>query len=215
MAGLQADRLRRLEALLLVLDNCEHLLDACAVLADALLREAPAADPCHQPAAARRRRRDRRPVGPLSVPDAEGRLTPERIAQSEAVALLVERAREAGAAFEVTPDNQAAVVELARRLDGMPLAIELAAVRLRTLGLDQLVERLNDRFHLLVGGSRTAPPRHQTLEATIAWSHDLLDADDRAVLRRLSVFAGSFSLEAAERSARPAQSAPPAGRSTS
>ena len=88
--------------------------------------------------------------------------------------MLVERAREAGAAFEVTADNQAAVVELARRLDGIPLAIELAAVRLRTLGLDQLVERLNDRFHLLVGGSRTAPLRHQTLEATIAWSHDLL-----------------------------------------
>ena len=98
----------------------------------------------------------------------------------------------------MTPDNQAAVVELARRLDGIPLAIELAAVRLRMLGLDQLVERLNDRFHLLVGGSRTAPPRHQTLEATIAWSHDLLGPDERAVLRRLSVFAGSFSLEAAE-----------------
>ena len=112
--------------------------------------------------------------------------------------MLIERAREAGAAFEVTPDNQAAVVELARRLDGIPLAIELAAVRLRMLGLDQLVERLNDRFHLLVGGSRTAPPRHQTLEATIAWSHDLLGPDERAVLRRLSVFAGSFSLEAAE-----------------
>ena len=113
--------------------------------------------------------------------------------------MLVERAREAGAPFEVTPDNQAAVVELARRLDGIPLAIELASVRLRTLGLEQLVERLNDRFHLLVGGSRTAPLRHQTLEATIAWSHDLLGPDDRAVLRRLSVFAGSFSLEAAEK----------------
>ena len=125
-------------------------------------------------------------------------MTPDRIARSEAVALLVERAREAGAAFEVTPDNQAAVLELARRLDGIPLAIELAAVRLRTLGLDQIVERLNDRFHLLVGGSKTSPPRHQTLEATIAWSHDLLAKDEQAVLRRLSVFAGSFSLEAAE-----------------
>ena len=186
--------------LLLVLDNCEHLIDACAVLADVVLREAPSL---------RILATSRQPlgvagetvvqVGPLSVPDADGRMAPNRIGQSEAIALLVERAREAGAAFEVTPDNRAAVVELARRLDGIPLAIELAAVRLRTLGLDQLVERLNDRFHLLVGGSRTAPLRHQSLEATIAWSHDLLGPDDRAVLRRLAVFAGSFSLEAAEK----------------
>ena len=184
--------------LLLVLDNCEHLLDACAVLADAILREAPSV---------RILATSRQPlgiagetvvqVGPLSVPDDEGQLA-DRVAQSEAVALLVERAREAGAAFEVTPDNRAAVVELARRLDGIPLAIELAAVRLRTLGLDQVVERLNDRFHLLVGGSRTASPRQQTLLATIAWSHDLLGQDEQAVLRRLSVFAGSFSLEACE-----------------
>ena len=185
--------------LLLVLDNCEHLIDACALLADALLREAPSLRilaTSRQPLAVAGETVIQ--VGPLSVPDADGRTTPDRIAQSEAIALLIERAREAGAAFEVTPDNQAAVVELARRLDGIPLAIELAAVRLRMLGLDQLVERLNDRFHLLVGGSRTAPPRHQTLEATIAWSHDLLGPDERAVLRRLSVFAGSFSLEAAE-----------------
>ena len=185
--------------LLLVLDNCEHLIDACAVLSDAILREAPGL---------RILATSRQPlgvagetviqVGPLSVPEDEGQLAPERIAQSEAIALLVERAREAGAAFEVTAGNQAAVVELARRLDGIPLAIELASVRLRTLGLDQLVERLNDRFHLLVGGSRTAPLRHQTLEATIAWSHDLLGPDERALLRCLSVFAGSFSLEAAE-----------------
>ena len=185
--------------LLLVLDNCEHLLDACAVLADAVLREAPSV---------RILATSRQPlgiagetvvqVGPLSVPDDEEQLAPDRVAQSEAVALLVERSREAGAAFEVTPDNRAAVVELARRLDGIPLAIELAAVRLRTLGLDQVVERLNDRFHLLVGGSRTASLRQQTLEATIAWSHDLLGQDEQAVLRRLSVFAGSFSLEAGE-----------------
>ena len=186
--------------LLLILDNCEHLIDACAVLADAILREAPwlrilatssqalgvAGETVIQ-------------VGPLSVPEHEGELAPDRIAQSEAVALLVERAREAGAAFEVTADNRAAVVELARRLDGIPLAIELASVRLRTLGLEQLVERLNDRFQLLVGSSRTAPLRHQTLEATIAWSHALLGPDERAVLRRLSVFAGSFGLEAAEK----------------
>ncbi len=185
--------------LLLVLDNCEHLIDACAVLSDAILREAPGL---------RILATSRQPlgvagetviqVGPLSVPEDEGQLAPDWIAQWEAIALLVERAREAGAAFEVTAGNRAAVVELARRLDGIPLAIELASVRLRTLGLDQLVERLNDRLHLLVGGSRTAPLRHQTLEATIAWSHDLLGPDERALLRCLSVFAGSFSLEAAE-----------------
>ena len=185
--------------LLLVLDNCEHLLDACAVLADAVLREAPSLRilaTSRQPLGLAGETVI--PVGPLSVPDDDGEVTPERIAQSEAVALLVERAREAGTAFEVTPDNQAAVLELARRLDGIPLAIELAAVRLRTLGLDQIVERLNDRFHLLVGRSKTSAPRHQTLEATIAWSHDLLAKDEQAVLRRLSVFVGSFSLEAAE-----------------
>jgi predicted ATPase/DNA-binding CsgD family transcriptional regulator len=185
--------------LLLVLDNCEHLLDACAVLADTLLREA---------RGLRILATSRQPLGvagervvqvaPLSVPDAHRRMAPERLAQSEAVALLIERAGEAGLSLELTPDNQAAVVELTRRLDGIPLAIELAAVRLRSLGLEQLVERLNDRFRLLVGGSRTAPPRHQTLEATIAWSHDLLGDDEQTVLRRLSVFSGTFSLDAAE-----------------
>jgi predicted ATPase/DNA-binding CsgD family transcriptional regulator len=185
--------------LLLVLDNCEHLLDACAVLADTLLREA---------GELRILATSRQPLGiagervvqvaPLSVPDAAGAMAPGTIAQSEAVALLLERASEAGAALELSDDNQVVVVELTRHLDGIPLAIELAAVRLRTLGLEQVVERLNDRFHLLVGGSRTAPARHQTLEATIAWSHDLLDEDEQAVLRRLSVFSGSFSLEAVE-----------------
>ena len=196
--------------LMLVLDNCEHLIDACAVLADAVLREA---------GDVRILATSRQPLGiagetviqvdPLSVPVDSGHLTPELVAQTDAVALLVERATEAGAAFQVTPENRAAVVDLARRLDGIPLAIELAAVRLRTLGLDQLVERLDDRFHLLVGGSRTAPLRHQTLEATITWSHDLLGAYDRALLRRLSVFAGSFSLEAVERVGRAGGDAPP------
>ena len=195
--------------LLLVLDNCEHLLDACAVLADAVLREAPSLRilaTSTQALGVTGETVVR--VGPLSVPEPDGRTAPDRIAQAEAVALLVERAREAGAPFEVTLDNQAAVVELARRLDGIPLAIELASVRLRTLGLEQLVERLNDRFLLLVGGSRTAPLRQQTLEATIAWSHDLLGPDDRAVLRRLSVFAGSFSLEAAEEVGKAGTGAP-------
>jgi predicted ATPase/DNA-binding CsgD family transcriptional regulator len=182
--------------LLIVLDNCEHLLDACAVLVDAVLREAPwvrILATSGQPLGVAGETVIH--VGPLSVPDDDG---PMALARSEAVSLLVGRAREAGAAFELTPQNAAVVVELVRRLDGIPLAIELASVRLRTLGLDQMVERLDDRFKLLVGGSRTSPRRHQTLEATIAWSHDLLNESERAVLRRMSVLAGSFSLEAAE-----------------
>lgn len=185
--------------MVLLLDNCEHLLDACAVLADALLREA---------GELRILATSRQPLGiagervvhvpPLSLPDPTAAMTPETISHSEAVALLLERAGEAGAALDLTTGNQAAVVELTRQLDGIPLAIELAAVRLRSLGLEEVVERLSDRFHLLVGGSRTAPARHQTLEATIAWSHDLLGPEEQAVLRRLSVFSGTFSLEAAE-----------------
>ena len=185
--------------LLLVLDNCEHLVDACAVLADSLLREAPEL---------RILATSRQPLGvageqvlqvdPLALPESEGPMVPARTAQTEAISLLVERAGAAGANLRVTEANVADVVELARRLDGIPLAIELAAVRLRTIGVRQLVERLNDRFHLLVGGSATAPARQQTLEATIAWSHDLLGSDERAVLRRLSVFPASFTLEAAE-----------------
>jgi DNA-binding CsgD family transcriptional regulator len=126
-------------------------------------------------------------------------MVPERAAQSEAVALLVERADAAGADLRLTQDNVGDVVELARRLDGIPLAIELAAVRLRTLGLEQMVGRLSDPFRLLVGGSAAAPARQQTLEATIAWSHDLLGSEERMVLRRLSVFPASFTLDAAER----------------
>jgi predicted ATPase/DNA-binding CsgD family transcriptional regulator len=185
--------------LMIVLDNCEHLIDACAVLVDAVLREA--ADvrilaTSRQALAVRGEAVIQ--VGPLSLPGDDAAMTPDRIAQSEAVALLLQRAREAGATLEVTATNRAHVIELVHRLDGIPLAIELAAVRLRSLGLEQLVDRLNDRFALLVGGSRTAPRRQQTLEATIAWSYDLLNEEDRAVLRRLSVLAGSFSLEAAE-----------------
>jgi predicted ATPase/DNA-binding CsgD family transcriptional regulator len=185
--------------LLIVLDNCEHLLDACAVLADALLAEAPEL---------RILATSRQPLGiagervvavdPLSLPGAGEPPELARIAQSEAVALLTQRAAQASGSFALTDANVADVVELTRSLDGMPLAIELAAVRLRSLDLHQLVERLGDRFRLLVGGSTTAPARQRTLEATITWSHDLLDPQDRTMLRRLAVFPGSFTLDAAE-----------------
>lgn len=186
--------------LLLVLDNCEHLIDACAVLADSLLREAPKLRmlaTSRQPLGIAGERVV--PIAPLSLPDTDRPVDPERAAQSEAVALLIERAGAAGADLRLTAENVAGVVELVHRLDGIPLAIELAAVRLRTLDLEQLVARLNDRFRLLVGGSAAAPARQRTLEATIDWSHDLLGSDEKTVLRRLSVFPGSFTLDAAER----------------
>ena len=195
--------------LLLILDNCEHLLDACAVLTDSMLREAPDL---------RVLATSRQPLGisgeqvvhvdPLIVPEAGTPLILARTAQAEAVALLMDRADGAGANLVLTDANVGDVVELVRRLDGIPLAIELAAVRLRTLSPRQLTERLNDRFRVLTGGSKAAPPRHQTLEATLSWSHDLLGPDERTVLRRLAVFPASFMLQAAERVCGSEPSAP-------
>ncbi len=188
------------KTLLLVLDNCEHLIDGCGVLTAALLRDC---------ANLRVLATSRQPLGiagerivavePLSLPEADPHIRPERAALSEAVALLLERAGAAGADLELSERNVRAVVELVRHLDGIPLAVELAAVRLRSIGLDQLVERMDDRFHLLTGGSPAGPARQRTLKATIAWSHDLLEEEERVVLRRLSVFPASFTLDAAER----------------
>jgi DNA-binding NarL/FixJ family response regulator len=118
--------------------------------------------------------------------------------QNEAVTLFVERAAAASGTFELTTSNQAAVVALCRRLDGLPLAIELAAVRTRVLSPEQILDRLTDRFGLLTGGSRAALPRHQTLRTTIEWSHDLLSPRERSLLRRLCVFVGRFTLEDVE-----------------
>ena len=112
--------------------------------------------------------------------------------------LFTERAAAASGAFELTASNQAAVADLCRRLDGLPLAIELAAVRTRVLTAEQILDRLTDRFGLLTGGSRAALPRHQTLRTTIEWSHDLLSDGERAVLRRSCAFAGRFTLEDVE-----------------
>ena len=114
------------------------------------------------------------------------------------MALFLERAEAAMGAFELSAANQSAVVDLCRRLDGLPLAIELAAVRTRVLGVEQILERLSDRFALLTGGGRAALPRHQTLETAIDWSHDLLTETERTLLRRLCVFTGRFTLEDVE-----------------
>jgi predicted ATPase/DNA-binding CsgD family transcriptional regulator len=179
---------------LLVLDNCEHLLDAIAVLADVVLKEA---------AGVRLLATSRQPLGisgerVLQVPPLTLQGEGSGSAHSEAVVLFVARAADAGVRLEDTDATRQLVSDLCRHLDGMPLALELAAVRLRTIGLEELIARLSDRFALLIGGSRAALPRQQTLVATIDWSHDLLSADEAAVLRRLAVFPSDFALDAAE-----------------
>ncbi|MFI6741038.1 ATP-binding protein [Nonomuraea sp. NPDC050451] len=182
--------------LLIVLDNCEHLLEAAARLVTEIMKAAPGVrvlatsrEPLSAPG------EHVVPVPPLQLP-AAGPL--ERVRQNEAVALFVERAAAGSGAFELTAANQAAVTELCRRLDGLPLAIELAAVRTRVLSAEQILDRLSDRFGLLTGGVRAALPRHQTLRTAIDWSHDLLSAGEQALLRRLSVFSGRFALEDVE-----------------
>jgi predicted ATPase/class 3 adenylate cyclase/Tfp pilus assembly protein PilF len=189
--------LRGREALLLM-DNCEHLLTAAAELTEELLQACPRL----QILATSREGlgllgEQTYRIPPLSLPTA-GRESPETLMEYEAVQLFAERARLSQPAFTVTEGNAAAVAEVCRRLDGIPLAIELAAARLKALPVEQIAARLEDRFRLLTGGSRTALPRQQTLRALIDWSYDLLSGPERAVLRRLSVFAGGWTLEAAE-----------------
>ncbi|MFB3816257.1 MAG: sigma 54-interacting transcriptional regulator [Candidatus Methylomirabilales bacterium] len=182
----------------LILDNCEHVVATCAELVETLLHGCP-----HLRLLVTSRERlavageSIFHVPPLHVPDG-GERTAERLAQCEAVRLFVERARLVAGDFTLTDQNAPAVAELCRRLDGLPLAIELAAARVRVLRVEQILARLNDRFRLLAGSGRTTSPRHQTLRAALAWSHDLLSAPERALLRRLSVFAGGFTLEAVE-----------------
>lgn len=185
--------------LLLVLDNCEHLVAACAGLADLLLRGCPRL----QILATSREPLDIAGevvwrVPPLSIPEQSRDVSPQEAAQHDAVQLFVERAEAARPDFGLDERNAPSVVEVCRRLDGIPLAIELAAARVRVLGPEQILERLGDRFRLLVGGSRTAPSRQQTLRATIDWSYGLLSDVERVVFDSLSVFAGSWSLEACE-----------------
>jgi len=189
----------RPKSLLLVVDNCEHLLAASADLCAALLRRCPKL---------RVLATSREPLGiageasyrvpSLSLPDPQQSPSPETITQYAAVRLFVERAVFYQPRFAVTTTNAKAIAEVCRRLDGIPLALELAAARVRVLSVEQIGARLDDRFRLLTGGARTALPHHQTLRAAIDWSHDLLADDERALFRRLSVFVGGFTLDAAE-----------------
>jgi predicted ATPase len=185
--------------LLLILDNCEHLVDACAVLVDQLLRTCPQ---LHMLATSRQplsiTGEHILPVPPLPVPDSDQLPPPEALARYDAVTLFLDRATSAVPSFRLTADNHAAVARLCQALEGIPLALELAAVRLRALSASQILDRLTDRYALLSAGSRSAPSRQQTLRACIDWSFELCSPAERMLWARLAVFAGGFELDAAE-----------------
>ena len=191
--------IREREALL-ILDNCEHVIESAAAFADRVLGE------CRR---LRILATSREPLGitgealwqtePLALPDASPGASPGEIESSPAIRLLRDRAGAVRKDLGGDARTLSAMARICRALDGMPLAIELAAARLRTMTVEQLANRLDDRFRLLTSGSRTALPRHKTLRAVVDWSWDLLTEAERMVLRRLSVFSGGASLEAAER----------------
>jgi predicted ATPase/DNA-binding SARP family transcriptional activator len=185
--------------LLIVLDNCEHLLDACARLAAAVLRTCPdvvVLATSREPLRVGGEVTWRTPS--LALPDLQALPPLARLAELESIRLFVERACAAAPSFVLDATTAPAVAEICVRLDGMPLALELAAARTSALAPAQIASRLDDALRVLGRGSRTAVTRQQTLHATLAWSHDLLEEDERALFRRLAVFAGSMSLEAVE-----------------
>lgn len=185
--------------LLLVLDNCEHLLSASTEVAATLLRSCPSV---------RVLATSREPLGipgeipwrvpSLPFPDPLHAPDPETLRNFDATHLFIDRALAAAPDLEVSAESAVAVTQICHRLDGMPLAIELAAARAEVLSFEQIAKMLDDQFRLLTGGSRTALERQQTIRAAVEWSYELLTDDERTLLRRLSVFAGGFSLEAAE-----------------
>ena len=191
-------RVLRPRQTLLLLDNCEHLLPATAELVAALLAACPALQVLATSRAPLRVRGEREvPVDPLPLPAAEA-ASVEIFTQNEAVRLFTDRARAVRPAFSVETSNAATVAALCRRLDGLPLAIELAASWIRFIPPDTLLERLSQRLLDVTGGARDLPARQQTIRDAIAWSYDLLGADERTLFHRLAVFAGGCSLEAAE-----------------
>ncbi|MEO5735756.1 MAG: hypothetical protein ABIN96_05515 [Rubrivivax sp.] len=185
--------------LLLIVDNCEHLVQACAELVSAILRAAPGV---HAIASSREALHvpgeQAYPVMPLPLPPAGAGVDIATLQQSTAVRLFVDRARLHKPSFELTERDGPAVAELVSRLEGIPLALELAAARVRGMGVADINARVKDRYKLLTGGGRTLLQRQQTLRALVDWSYDLLNRDEQTALGRLSVFAGGFDLEAAE-----------------
>ncbi len=188
----------REKQMLLVLDNFEQVTEAAPVVSD-LLTAAPRLKVLAiSRALLRVRGEHNHPVPPLTLPDPGEWPPVERLLQVEAVQLFVERARAVKTDFAITVENGPAVAEICTRLDGLPLAIELAAARVRLLPPQKLLDRLSDRFRLLTGGARDLPARHQTLRGAIDWSYDLLEAEEQTLFRRLAVFVGGCTLEAAE-----------------
>jgi predicted ATPase/class 3 adenylate cyclase len=186
---------------LIVLDNCEHLIGACAKVADAILRRCPRVNviaTTREPLGIGGEVIYRVPSLSLPGPDSDGDAGPAGQESSDAVALLVQRARDSGVALPHDAQTSRLLASVCRRLDGMPLAIELAAARLRSMSLSDLRDRLDQRFRLLTGGSRTAMERQRTLQAMVDWSYSLLNTAERLLLRRLSVFPETFDLAAAE-----------------
>lgn len=188
------------KSLLLLLDNCEHLIDACATLSEKLLANCAKLKILATSREALKCDGERiYRLEPLSVPDVKKNYSPEELAQFEAVRLFIERALTVNAGFRITNDNTPALSQICYQLDGIPLAIELAAARINVLTIDGISERLNDRFRLLTGGNRTALPRQQTLRALIDWSYDLLSENEKLLCRRLTVFSGGWTLESSEK----------------
>lgn len=184
---------------LILLDNCEHLLSDCAQLVDALLRACPSLTILAT---------SRAPLGvpgetvwrvpSMSLPAQPRRESIEVLSQYDAIRLFIDRAIQVRPSFTINVDNALAVAQICHELDGIPLAIELAAARMRMLGPEQIARGLSNRFHLLTGGSGTVMPRHRTLQASIDWSYELLNQGERMLLRRLSVFTGGWTIDAAE-----------------
>lgn len=189
----------RARQLLLVLDNCEHLIEACAVLAEALLRSCPE---LHILTTSREALgiggEVAWPVPSLTLPDLRRLTEVKSLPRYEATRLFVERAAAVRPSFALTERSAVAVAQVCYRLDGIPLALELAAARAKVLSVEQIADRLDGCFGLLAGGGRTAMPRHRTLHATMDWSHELLSKKEQVLFRRLSAFSGGFSLKAAE-----------------
>jgi non-specific serine/threonine protein kinase len=184
---------------LLVLDNCEHLIEACAELAETLLHSCPELRVLATSREALGILGEVAwPVPSLSLPDLRRLPDMGRLPRYESARLFLERAAAVKPDFALTEQNAPAVAQICYRLDGIPLAIELAAARAKVLSVEQIAERLEDSFGLLSAGGRTAMPRHRTLHATMDWSHELLPEEERALFRRLSVFSGGFTLDAAD-----------------
>jgi len=188
----------RAKRILLILDNCEHLVESCAKLAEQFMHDSPNLKIVASSREALGISGETvYPVPSLSFPEP-AQVSPEALAHYEAVQLFVERAVAANPKFRLTEKNAPYVAQICRRLDGIPLALELAAARVTLFAPEQIAARLDDRFRLLTGGSRTAVPRQQTLRAMIDWSYEILGEPERALLRQLSVFAGGWTFEAAE-----------------